>query len=113
MGALLQDIEVYITNDDSLPAQALITIREKATKQSLWVLDQENKVPNKLDISNKIKQFHISGKRTLIYHDTFEYPNTGLVTFYHTHIMAQAIHNTCTLCFILKDLNNELSSRFA
>jgi hypothetical protein len=72
MGALLRDIEVYITNDDSLPAQALITIREKATKQSLWVLDQENKVPNKLDISNKIKQFHISGKRTLIYHDTFE-----------------------------------------
>ena len=62
MGALLRDIEVYITNDDSLPAQALITIREKATKQSLWVLDQENKVPNKLDISNKIKQFHISGK---------------------------------------------------
>jgi hypothetical protein len=62
MGALLRDIEVYITNDDSLPAQALITIREKATKQSLWVLDQENKVPNKLDISNKIKRFHISGK---------------------------------------------------
>jgi hypothetical protein len=35
MSALLRDIEVHITNDNSLPAHALITSLEEATKQRL------------------------------------------------------------------------------
>jgi hypothetical protein len=44
MSALLRDIEVYITNDNSLPAHALITSLEEATKYRLWNLNLEEKI---------------------------------------------------------------------
>jgi len=91
IGALLRDVEVYILNESSLPAHALVTSIEEATKQNFWVLYQKSKIPDELDIANRIKQFHISGKRTLLYQDTFEYPYAEVFTLDHTHTMAEAI----------------------
>jgi hypothetical protein len=87
VGALLWDIEVYISNNISLPAHALITSIEEATKQKLWNLSRDNKIPEKLAISNRIQQYQVSGKKTLICHNTFEKPDEELVTFDHTHTM--------------------------
>ena len=35
IAALLRDVEIYISNEDTLPAHALITSLEEATKQKL------------------------------------------------------------------------------
>jgi hypothetical protein len=113
MSALLRDIEVHITNDNSLPAHALITSLEEATKQRLWNLNLEEKIPSNLSIVHKTQQFHISGKKTLIYQDTFESPTWKLTSFDHTHLMSHAITSTCALGFMLRDLNNEFCARYA
>jgi hypothetical protein len=72
----------------------------------------EEKIPEAFDIMNRIKQFHISGKRAMFYQDTFNQPYTEFFTLDHMHIMAKAISTTCALGFILKDLNNEFCARF-
>jgi hypothetical protein len=112
VGALLRDVEVYISNDSSIPAHALITSIEEVTKQKLWNLSRDNRIPEKLAISNRIQQYQVSGKKTLIYHNTFEKPDEELVTFGHTHTMGRAIHTTGALGFMLQDMNFEFVSRF-
>jgi hypothetical protein len=87
VGALLRDIEVYISNENSLPAHALVTSIEEATKQKLWNLFQDNKIPSNTRIYERIQQFHISRRKTLFYHDSFDTPNAEEITYNHTHIM--------------------------
>jgi hypothetical protein len=65
IGALLRDIEVYITNLDSLPAHALINSLEEATKKQLWHLNQDSKIPVDTEAASNIAQISISGKKTL------------------------------------------------
>ncbi len=111
-GALLRDIEVYITNDNSLSAHALIMSVEEAIKQKLWTLNQEGRIPDIPAVQSRISQLTVSRKKTLIYQDTFENPVLEELSFDHKHIMAQAIYTTCAMGFILKDLNHEFCSRF-
>jgi len=54
VGALLRDIEVYISNENSLPAHALETSIEEATKQRLWNLFQDNKIPSNTRIYERV-----------------------------------------------------------
>jgi hypothetical protein len=100
IGALQRDLEVYNSNKESLPAHALVTSLEEATKQTLWMLNQEG-FSKAFEIVNRVKQFHISGKRTMFYQDTFDQPYKEFFTVDHTHTMAKAISTTCALGFIL------------
>jgi hypothetical protein len=112
IGALLRDLEVYISAEESLLAHALVTSLEEATMQNLRMLHQEGKIIEMCTIVNRIKQFHISGKRAMFYQDTFDHPYAEFFTVDHTHTMAKAILTTCALRFILKDLNIEFCARF-
>ncbi|MFN9978477.1 MAG: hypothetical protein ACK53Y_01115, partial [bacterium] len=49
------------------------------------------------------RQLAISGRKTLT-QDTFEIPSSELVTYDHSHIMAQAISTTSALGLMLHDL---------
>jgi hypothetical protein len=91
IGALLRDIEVYMTNYNSLPAHALVTSLEEATKQKLWRLSQNGNISNRLDTCNKKRQFNISGKKTIIYQDDFDDPHLEFISYDHTHIMECAV----------------------
>lgn len=80
---------------------------EAATKQSLWNLSLEEKIPNELSAASRIQQYHIAGKTTRVYLDTAENPNLKLNTYDHTHIMSHTIGTTSALGFILHDLDQE------
>jgi hypothetical protein len=49
ISALLQDIEVYISNKNSLPAHALKSSIEEATKLALWNLHLQSRIPNSIN----------------------------------------------------------------
>jgi len=70
------------------------------------------KISYGLDIYNKIRQFNISGKRTIIYQDDFDNPHSESISYDHTHIMECAVSTSSVLGFMLRDLNNEFCSRF-
>ncbi len=85
LGALLWDVEVYISSEGSMPAHALCTSIEEATKQQLWILYQEKKNPSGLNSVNKIRCYQISRKRTLIYLDNFDSPSTHGIYFFQSY----------------------------
>jgi hypothetical protein len=62
-GALLRDIEVYITNDNSLSAHALIMSVEEAIKQKLWTLNQEGRIPDIPAVQSRISQLTVSREK--------------------------------------------------
>jgi hypothetical protein len=101
VSALLRDIEVYISNGDSLPAHALLASIDEATKQCLWTLFHAGKIPNTLACYNQIHQANIAPKRTLVYADTPNQPIEERTTFDHTHLMDHAIITTSALGFML------------
>jgi len=51
-------------------------------------------------------------KKTLIFQDNIESPPIEQISYDHTHTMEKVIKNTCKLGFMLRDLNDELGSRF-
>jgi len=51
-------------------------------------------------------------KKTLIFQDNIESPPIEQISYDHTHTMEKVIKNTCRLGFMLRDLNDELGSRF-
>jgi hypothetical protein len=110
--ALLRDLEVYISNDGSLPAHALKTSLEEATKQTLWMLFQDGNIPTTTQAYNHVQTYPISRKKTTTYFDTFNQPNETVLSYNHTHCMAKAIHTTSALGFMLQDFNHEFISRF-
>jgi hypothetical protein len=79
----------------------------------MWMLLQEEKLPRSLNICEKIKEYKISGKRTIVYHDSCEHPMIDVFTYDHPHCMAKAVKTTCALGFMLKDLNQEFAARYA
>jgi hypothetical protein len=111
IGALLRDIEVYITCENSLPAHALMASIEGAAQQNLWIYDQNNMLPALPNFVQQVKRYQISKKKTIYYADTFESPALEETSFNHTHIMAQAITSVSTLGFMLRDLDEELCAR--
>jgi hypothetical protein len=112
LGALIRDIEVYINNPGTAPSHALCSSIEEATKQHLWCLYQENKLPNIPILLNQIQQFQISPRKVLTYETTFDSPTEEEINYLHTHTMDRAIKTTSLLGFMLRDLNSEFCSRF-
>jgi hypothetical protein len=45
VGALLRDLEVFISNPDSTTTVALLSSAEAATNLKLWTLNQEQRIP--------------------------------------------------------------------
>jgi hypothetical protein len=94
VGALLRDLEVYLLNDGSMPTHALIASAE-------------------LSIYETVQKLNITGKRTLIFQDTANCPSSEVIAYDHPHCMEKAIRTTSAFGFILRDMNQEFSSRFA
>ena len=113
MGALLRDLEVYITNEHSLPTHALLSSIEEATKQCLWNLHLNNKLPLCSDAASRTAEVVISPKKTISFYGDAATPLMTAITYDHTHIMERAIRTTCPYGFILRDLKHEFISRFA
>jgi hypothetical protein len=112
LGALIRDNEVHINNPGTAPNHALCSSIEEATKQHLWLLHQENKLPNIPILLNQIQQFQISPRKVLTYETTFDSPTEEEINYLHTHTMDRAIKTTSLLGFMLRDLNSEFCSRF-
>jgi len=112
VGALMRDIEVYISNANTLPAHALQASIEEATKQCLWVMNQEDILPHIPQLKNAVQQFNISAKRVIRYDQTFDTPEYEQITYNHSHVMGRAIQTTALMGFMLRDLDHELCSRF-
>jgi hypothetical protein len=96
-----------------MPAHALITSLAEATKLALWMLKHEERIPDTTQAYNRIETFKISGRRTLIFHDTFAHPHAEVFAYDHPHCMGKAIQATSALGFLLRDLNHEFTSRFS
>jgi hypothetical protein len=112
MGALRRDIEVYISQANSLTAHALISSIEEASKQVLWNLYQKEKIPSGTSAAYRANLLSISGKKTLVYQDNIESSPIEQISYDHTHTMEKVVKSTCKLGFMLRDLNDELGSRF-
>lgn len=78
-------------NEENPTAHALIPSIEEATKQQLWNLYKNGKIPNYTNAALRASQVSISGKRMLIYLDNAEYPLNETVTYDHVHTMEKAI----------------------
>jgi len=111
IGALMRDIEVYISNVDTMPAHALKASIEAATKLQLWHFAKNGSLPKIHNLDIEIQNHPISSKKTLIYGDNYDFPEADENNHEHTHIMAHAISSTAALGFILRDLDKEISSR--
>jgi hypothetical protein len=113
LGSLLREIEVHITNEHSLPAHALLASIETATKQCIWNLHLEKKLPQGLSIARTAAEIFISPKKTFSFYEDGKPPIMTNVTYDHTHIMEKAIRTTCPYGFMLRDLTQEFISRFS
>jgi hypothetical protein len=97
IGALLQDIEVYISNDRNPTAHALTSSIEEATKQNIWNFYRDGKIPNFTTAATKVSQISISGKKTFVYYDNTEQLLNEILSFDHVHTMEKAIKTTSQL----------------
>jgi len=91
MGALLRDVEVYISQDNSLTAHALNSSIEEASKQVLWNLHQKEKIPSGTSAAHRANLLNISGKKTLVFQDSIESSPTEQISYDHTHTMENVI----------------------
>jgi hypothetical protein len=112
IGALLRDIEVYITNDNTSSAHALHASIEAASMQCLWILNLNNLLPQIPHLVDRVRQLPVSPKRIMYYDMTFDEPVCEEITYTHTHSMDLAIKTTARLGFMLRDLQKELCARF-
>jgi hypothetical protein len=108
----MRAIEVYITNTDTSLAHALQASIEEAMKQSLWVLDLENRLPNIPALKHAVRQYRVSPKRITSYETTFDTPAYEEVSYNHSHTMGRAILTTSLLGFMLRNLDHEFCARF-
>lgn len=63
VGALIRDLEVYISNANSLPAHALVSSFEEATNKHLWHLYKASRIPANTEAAARTAHVHISGKK--------------------------------------------------
>ncbi len=54
--ALVRDTEVYISNNGSFPTHSLVASIEAATQQTLWLLLQDGKIKETMQVYNKINK---------------------------------------------------------
>ena len=112
IGALLRDIEVYISNENSLPAHALLASIEAATAQCKWNLFCDNKFPTGTRAFEEASRISLSGKKIVQFFDNAEQPSLEYVTYDFTHTMERAVTTTSRLGFMLRDMDQEFLSRF-
>ena len=105
LGALLHDIEVYISNSDSLPAHALLASIEAATKKCNWKLLQAGKIPEGTHAAAQLGLISIDGMKTRIYIDDPDEPQAQVISHDFTHTMERAVTTTSYYGFMLRDLN--------
>jgi len=110
VGALIRDIEVFITKEDRVTAHALLASIDETKKQSLWKLLCDGKLPTYSSAYSRTNNLHISGRRTIKYLQDVEVPISDTISYDHTHTMERAIKTTSSLGFMLRDL--EFCSRF-
>jgi hypothetical protein len=84
IGALMRDIEVYISNKDSFPAHALQVNIEEVTHQCLWMLHQLNMLPDIHNLREHVRSLPVSPKRIISYESSFNLPLQERITFEHT-----------------------------
>jgi hypothetical protein len=112
IGALLRDIEVYISNENSITTHALLASIEAAHNQQLWKLYRAERLPPGTDAALRATHLCISSKKILHYHENIETPNYETSSYDHIHTMENAIRSSCQLGFILRDLTHEFCARF-
>ncbi len=110
VGALIRDIEVFITKEDRVTAHALLASIDETKKQSLWKLLCDGKLPTYSSAYSRTNNLHISERRTIKYLQDVEVPISDTISYDHTHTMERAIKTTSSLGFMLRDL--EFCSRF-
>jgi hypothetical protein len=74
IGALLRDIEVYISNNNSLTTHAILSSIEENEKQYTWKLLQEGKLPHGSDMNFRARQIYISGKKCYFFRMVLSLP---------------------------------------
>jgi len=111
IGALLRGIEVYISNENTMTAHTLLSSIEESTKQSIWKLHHEDKLPEHSCAEIRAKCLYILGRKVLQYLEDPETPTLEVISFDHMHTMERAIRTTSYLGFILRDLKYEFCSR--
>jgi hypothetical protein len=112
MGSLLRDVEVYISDKNSMTVHALISSLKEATKQCIWHLHRVGKIPSNTNAAARANTYIVSGKKTLIFKDNTETPYAELITYDRVHTMERVIKSTCYLGFMHRDLDQEFCSRF-
>jgi hypothetical protein len=112
IGALLRDVEVYISDTKNLTSHAILSSIEAATKQCTWNLLQDGKIPCGTCAAYRANNISISGKKTLFFLNDADNPLYEKISFDHTHIVEKAVCSASLLGFMLRDLNCELGSRF-
>jgi hypothetical protein len=112
IGALLWDIEVQISNPDSLAAHALCASIEEANKKQFLILHQQSRLPTVLSAAEKAQSTHISGRKTISYNNDMNEPTISPISYDHPHTMEKAITTLSQLGFMLRNLNNEFITRY-
>jgi hypothetical protein len=112
VGALLRDLEVYISHEGSNTSHAILASIQAATRKRMWMLKEAGKIPNEFSTAHRTDRIHISAKKTLQYFDNGETLTNTIVSHDHTHIMDRALQTTSALGFMLRNMNHELCSRF-
>ncbi len=113
LGALFRDLEVYISNENSLTTHAILSSSEEANKLCMWLLLKAGRIPYNTASIEKAKQSNISGKITYQYLDDPNCPASSYISYDHTHLMERAVRTTCLLGFMLRNLEHEFCSRLA
>jgi hypothetical protein len=91
IGALLWDIEVHISNPDSLTANALFSSIEEANKKQFWMLHQQSRLPTSSSAAEKVQSTHISSRKIILYNNDMNEPTISPIFYDHPHAMEKAI----------------------
>ena len=83
----MRDIEVYISNEDSLPAHTLLASVEAATTQCQWNLFRENKFPDGTRAKDEASIILLSGKKVISYLDNAEAPSFEYISYDFTQYL--------------------------
>ncbi len=113
IGSLLRDIEVFISEPGDNTAHALLASIEAASHLNIWSLYHEGRIPKDTEAFTKASNIIISGKLNHHFQDNPDTPSHRGITHDYTHTMERAVRNTSALGFLLRNLNEELCSRFA
>ena len=95
--ALLRDIEVQISNPDSLAAHTMCASIAEATKKGLWELHQIDGLPSLSSAAAVARETHISGWKMLSYNNDMSETIVSPVAYEHPHTMEKAITTSSLL----------------